>query len=123
MLSDHVNSSLWSMWLVVLSVCLCAENGHMYSFCGGDIFMIQMIFYVDMLNTKVIDNFLVLLVLKFHDFSPAGVGVIDFTSLLSAFVCPLNISEWLYCLTYLSMELCLGDNRRVELLFIVFPNC
>ena len=80
-------------------------------------------FYVDMLNTKVVDNFLIILVLKFHDFRPTGVGVIDFTSLLSAFACPLTRSEWLYCLTYLRMELCLGDNRIVEFIFIGFPNC
>ena len=65
----------------------------MYSFCGADIFVIQMMFYVDMLNTKVVDNFLILLVLKFHDFRPAGLGVIDFISLLSAFAYALNRSE------------------------------
>jgi len=65
----------------------------MYSFCGGDIFVMKMIFSVDMFNTKVVDNFLILLVLKFHDFRPAGLGVIDFTSLLSAFACALNRSE------------------------------
>ena len=54
----------------------------MYSFCGGDIFVIQMMFSIDMLNTKVVDNFLILLVLKFHDFRPASLGVIDFTSSL-----------------------------------------
>ena len=48
--------------------------------------MMQMMFFVDMLNKKVVDSFLILLVLKFHDFRPAGVGVIDFTSLLSAFL-------------------------------------
>ena len=65
----------------------------MYSFCGGDIFVMQMMFSVDVLNTKVVDNFLIFLFLKFHDFRPAGLGVIDFTSLLSAFACPLNRSE------------------------------
>ena len=50
-------------------------------------------FYLDMLNTKVIDNFLILLVLKFHDFRPTGLGVIDFTSLPSAFACLLNRYE------------------------------
>ena len=65
----------------------------MYSFCGGDIFMIQMMFYVDMLNIKVVDNFLILLFQKFHDFRPAGLGVIDFTSLLSGFACPRDRSE------------------------------
>ena len=65
----------------------------MYSFCGGDIFVMQMMFSVDMLNTKVVDNFLIFLVLKFHDFRPASLVVIDFTSLLSAFACALNRSE------------------------------
>ena len=52
-----------------------------------------MMFSVNMVNTKVVDNFLVLLVLNFHDFGPDGLGVIDLTSLLSAFACALNISE------------------------------
>ena len=55
--------------------------------------MMQMMFSVDMLNTKVVDNFLIFLVLKFHDFRPASLGVIDFTGLLSAFACALNRSE------------------------------
>ena len=62
-------------------------------FCGGNIFMMQMIFSVDMLNTKVVDNFLIILVIKCHDFRPASLGVIDFTSLLSGFACPLDRSE------------------------------
>ena len=65
----------------------------MYSFYGGDIFVMQMMFSIDMLNTKVAYNLLILLFLKFHDFMPAGLVVIDFTSLLSAFACPLNRSE------------------------------
>ena len=65
----------------------------MYSFFGGDIFVMQMMFSVDMLNTKVLDTFLIFLVLTFHDFRPADVGVINFTSLMSAFACPLNRSE------------------------------
>ena len=44
-------------------------------------------------NNKVVDNFLILLVLNFSGFRPAGVGVIDFISFLSAFACPLNRSE------------------------------
>ena len=65
----------------------------MYSFCGGDIFMMQMMFSVNVVNTKVVNNFLILLVLKVYDFRPAGLGVIDFRSLLSGFACPLNRSE------------------------------
>ena len=95
----------------------------MYSFCGDDIFVIQMMFYVDMLNTKVVDNFLMFLVLKFHDFRPAVLGVIDFPSLLSAFACALNRSEWLYCLAYLNIESCIGDNSIVVVLFLSFLKC
>jgi hypothetical protein len=57
----------------------------MYSFCGDDIFMMPMKFSVNVVNTKVVDNFLILLVLKFHDFRPTGLGVIDPTSSLSGF--------------------------------------
>ena len=85
--------------------------------------MIQIIFFVYMLNTKVVDNFLILLVLKFHDFRPAGLGVIDFTNLLSAFACALNRSALLYYLAYLNMESCIGDNRIVVVIFLSFLKC
>ena len=75
--------------------------------------MMIMISSVNVVNTKVVDNFLLLIVLKFHDFRTDGLGAIDFTSLLSAFACPLDRSESLYCLAYLNMESCIGDNRRV----------
>ena len=75
--------------------------------------MMQMIFSVDMLNTKVVHNFLIFLFLKFHDFRPTSLGVIDFTSLLLAVACPLNRSECLYCLAYLNMEF--NGNRDPDL--------
>ena len=50
-------------------------------------------FSVNMVNTKVVYNLLIFLVLKFHDFRPDGLGVIDFTILLSGFMCPLDRSE------------------------------
>ena len=62
-------------------------------FCCDDNFVKQMMFSINMVNTKVVDNFLFLLVLKLHDFRPNGLGVIDFTSLLSIFACPLDRSE------------------------------
>ena len=61
--------------------------------CGGDIIEMQMMFSIDMMNTKVVANFLILLVLKFYDFRPDGLGVIDFRNLLSGFACPLDSSE------------------------------
>ena len=80
----------------------------------------QMMFSVNVLNTKVVDKFLILLVLKFHDFRPAGLWVIDFTSLLSAFACALNRSEWLYCLAYLNIESCIYDNNKFIDNLIIF---
>ena len=47
-------------------------------FCCDDNFVKQMMFYVNMVNTKVVDNFLILLFLKFHDLSHVGLEVIDF---------------------------------------------
>ena len=47
-----------------------------------------MMFSVDMLNIKVVDNFLILLALKFHDFRPDGLGVIDFKICCQLFYVP-----------------------------------
>ena len=53
----------------------------------------NIIFSVFVIYTKVVGNFLILVFLKFHDFRPASLGVIDFRSLLSGFIGPLNRSE------------------------------
>ena len=68
-------------------------------FYGGDNFMMQMMFSVIVVNTTVVGNLLILLLIKFHDFKPDGLGVIDFTNLLSAFAYALFRSERLCCLT------------------------
>ena len=96
-------------------------NGCMCIFCCDDNFMNRMMFSINGVNTKVVYNFLILLVLKLHDFRPDGLGVIDFRSLLSGFACPLDRSEWLYCLDHLNMESCIGDYIRVVVIFLVFP--
>ena len=48
-----------------------------------------MMFSVDVVNTKVVDNSLTFLVLKFHDFIATDLRVIDFTSPLSGFASDL----------------------------------
>ena len=55
--------------------------------------MALMMFSIDILNTKVVDNLLIFLIQKFHDFRTDGLEVIDFSSLLSGFACPLNRYE------------------------------
>ena len=53
----------------------------------------QMMFSVNVVNIKIVDKFLIFLILKSHDFRPDDLGVIDFTSWLSGFACPLDRSE------------------------------
>ena len=69
------------------------RNDCMWIFCCDDNFVDQMMFSVNMVNTKVVDNFLIFSVIKFHDFRPDGLGVIDFRSCCQVFVCPLDRSE------------------------------
>jgi len=65
----------------------------MHSSYGDDIFVMLLMFLVSVLNTKVVDNSITLIVLKFHDFRPHGLGAIDFTISLSGFACSLCRSE------------------------------
>ena len=81
-------------------------------FCSDDKLVDQMMFSINMVNTKIVYNFLMFIILKFHDFRPDALGLIDFRSLLSGFACPLDRSEWLYCLAHLNMESRIGDNRE-----------
>ena len=56
----------------------------MYSFCCHGVFIMKMKFAVNLVNNKVVDNLLILLVLKFHGHRPNGLRVIAVRSLLSA---------------------------------------
>ena len=109
----------WLTNLVITSLHMC-WFGCMCSFYWTNNLMMQIVCYVKVVNTKVVDNFFIFLFIKFHYFRPDGFGVIDFTSLLSAFACALNKSEWLYCLTYLNMESFIGDNIGVVVLLLSF---
>jgi hypothetical protein len=53
----------------------------------------QMMFSVDLMTTKVVYKFLILLFQNFHNFRLSGLGVIDFINFLSAFACALDRSE------------------------------
>ena len=58
-------------------------HGCMYSFCCGDNFMMIMIFSVNIVNNKVVDNLVIYLVLNFHSHRPYGLRIIAIRSLLS----------------------------------------
>ena len=85
--------------------------------------MVITVFSVVMENTKVVANFRILLVLKFHDRRPYGLGVMNFRSLLSGFAYVLNRSEYLICFTCVHIELFLGNIRRSIVIFLSFPKC
>jgi hypothetical protein len=55
----------------------------MSSSCSEAVFIMLIMFSMNVLNTKVVDNFHVLNVLEFHDFRLASLGVIPFASFLS----------------------------------------
>ena len=55
----------------------------MCSFCCGDDFMMIMIFSVKMVNTKVVYNLHIYIVLKFDSHRPYGLRIIAVRSLLS----------------------------------------
>ena len=59
--------------------------------------MVIIMLYVNVFNTKVVDNFVVLLVLKFHDFRTTDLRVLDFTSSLSGLAYVLD-SAAILCL-------------------------
>ena len=69
---------------------MCGENGCTHSFSCNDNFMVIIVFSMDMVNTKVVGNMLILLVLNFYDFRIIGLRVIDFTNTLSIFVYVLD---------------------------------
>ena len=55
----------------------------MYSFCCGNDFMMLMIFYVNMVNNKVVDNLLIYLMLDFDGHRSYGLRMMAVRSLLS----------------------------------------
>jgi hypothetical protein len=49
-----------------------------------------MMFSVVVVYIKVVGNLLIFVVLKFHDFNPINLGVMNFTNSLSDFTCMLD---------------------------------
>jgi hypothetical protein len=81
-----------------------------------------MIFFVVVVITKVVANFIILLVFKLHDHMPNILGVMNLTNDLSCLVHALCKFEGFHYLTKLSMKSCLSDNMRVIMLSLRFPN-
>ena len=58
-------------------------NGCKYSFCCDDNFMMIMVFFVKLVNNKVVYNLLMYLVLNFHSHKSYGLRILAVRSLLS----------------------------------------
>jgi hypothetical protein len=69
---------------------------------------------------KVIDSFLILLVLKFHKHRPDSLRVMNFTKRLLCSVHCQNRFRKLDCLTWLKIESLLGDYKIYVVLLLSF---
>jgi hypothetical protein len=70
---------------------------------------------------KVVDAFLVLLVLKFHNYSPDGLRVMNFTTWLLCSVHRQNRFRKLNCLIQFNIESILEDYKSYVVLLPRFP--
>ena len=75
-----------------------------------------------LVNTKVVDNFIMLLVFKFYDHRSDSLEVMKLTNDLSCLVYALCRFKGFHCLTKLSMKSCLSENIRVIVISLSFLN-
>jgi hypothetical protein len=71
--------------------------------------------------TKVVDAFLILIVLKFHNHRPDILGVMNFTNWLLCSVHCQNRFRKLWCLIWLNLKSLLGGYKRYVVLLPSFP--
>jgi hypothetical protein len=70
---------------------------------------------------KVVDSFLILLVLKYHKHRPDSLRVMNFTNWLLCSVHCQNRFRKLNCLTWLNIESLLGDYKSYVVILLTFP--
>jgi hypothetical protein len=70
---------------------------------------------------KVVDVFLILIVLKFHNHRPDSLRVMNFTIWLLCSVHCQNRFQKLNCLIWLNIESLLGDYKSYVVLLLSFP--
>jgi hypothetical protein len=70
---------------------------------------------------KVVDAFLILLVLKFHNHRPDSLRVMNFTNWFLCSVHCQNRFRKLNCLIWLNIESFLGDYKSYVVILLIFP--
>jgi hypothetical protein len=81
--------------------------------------MNQIVFSVDMCYRKVVDNFNILLVLKFDSHMSDGLGVMIFTNSLTESVQILYRFQKLHCLPNLMLQSVHGHYNKVVCAFLI----
>jgi hypothetical protein len=81
--------------------------------------MNKIVFSVDMCYRKVVDNFIILLVLKFDRHKSVRLGVMLFTNSVTESVQILYRFQKLYCLLKLMLESVLVDYKKVVDAFLI----
>jgi hypothetical protein len=76
-------------------------------------------FYVDMCYRKVVDNFIILLVLKFDSHRSDSLGVMLFTNSVTESVQFLYRFQKLHCLPNVMLESVLVDYKKVVDAFLI----
>jgi hypothetical protein len=79
-----------------------------------------MVFSVDMCYRKVVDNFIILLVLKFDSHRSDSIGVMFFTNSLTESVQILYRFQKLHCLLNLVLQSVHGCYKKVVDVFAIF---
>jgi hypothetical protein len=83
--------------------------------------MNQIVFSVDMCYRKVVDNFIILLVLKFDSHRSDSLGVMLFTNSVTESVQILYRFEKLHCLLNLRLQSVHGRYKKVVDAFLILP--
>jgi hypothetical protein len=81
--------------------------------------MNKIVFSVDMCYRKVVDNFIIFLVLKFDSHKSDRLGVMLFTNSVTEFVQIMYRFQKLHCLLKLILESVLVDYKRVVEAFLI----
>ena len=105
---------LYRSWNLVIAVLDCTQW-----FASVVCLMNKIVFSVDMCYRKVVDNFIIFLVLKFGSHRSDSLGVMLFTNSVTESVQILYRFRKLYCLLKLMLESVLVDYNKVVDAFLI----
>jgi len=105
---------LYRSWNLLISVLGCT-----HCFSCAVCLMNQIVFSVDMCYRKVVDNFIILLVLKFDSHRSDSLGVMLFTNSVTESVQILYRFQKLYCLFNLMLQSVHGRYKKVVDAFLI----